>query len=41
MNFGKFRKRAESTDYLVKWIITIAIIVAAGFAIKGVIGNYA
>ena len=36
----RYFKRAQSIDYLIKLIIAIAIIAAAGFALHNIIGKY-
>ena len=34
-------KKGASTDYIIKWILAIAIITAAGFAIRGIVLKFA
>jgi|TARA_B100001971_G_C18145799_1_gene512991 hypothetical protein len=34
-------KKGASTDYIIKWILAIAIITAVGFAIREIVSKFA
>lgn len=40
MNLEKFRGKLGQTDNLIKWIIGIALLTAAGLAFRNIIRNY-
>jgi len=40
MNLKEFKKKGTSTDYVIKWIITVAIIVAVSLAIRTIVIRY-